>query len=139
MQKLQILSLGRNQIKKIEKLEDLAKTLEELWLSYNMITTLDGLASLSKLRVLYLGNNRIKDWSELEKLVRHTACPRVVGHEGAALNTLPWSAQPARVHPLPARWPRLQRVVKCSVHGVVAPLEPLWLRAHPQCGRCAAT
>ena len=69
MQKLKILSLGRNQIKKIEKLEDLSKTLEELWLTYNMITNLDGLASLSKLRVLYVGNNRIKDWGELEKLV----------------------------------------------------------------------
>lgn len=73
---MKILSLGRNLIKKIEKLEDLAKTLEELWLSYNMITTLDGLASLSKLRVLYLGNNRIKNWDELEKLVRQVAAPQ---------------------------------------------------------------
>ena len=44
MSSLKILSLGRNNIKKIEKLEDVAETLEELWISYNQITTLDGLS-----------------------------------------------------------------------------------------------
>lgn len=72
MKKLKILSLGRNQIKKIEKLEDLSDTLEELWLSYNSIATLDGLAPLRKLQVLYLSNNKIKDWGELEKLQANT-------------------------------------------------------------------
>lgn len=43
-------------------------TLEELWLSYNQISSLDGLASLSALQVLYLSNNRVADWSELDKL-----------------------------------------------------------------------
>lgn len=43
MRKLKILSLGRNLIKKIEKLDDVADTLEELWLSYNQIVSLDGL------------------------------------------------------------------------------------------------
>ena len=69
MKKLRILSLGRNQIKKIEKLDDVADTLEELWLSYNMISTLDGVSGLSNLTTPYLSNNLIKNWDELDKLV----------------------------------------------------------------------
>jgi dynein light chain 1 len=42
MESLQILSLGRNLIKKIEGLEPVADTLEELWLSYNQIDKLVG-------------------------------------------------------------------------------------------------
>ncbi|CAK4085256.1 unnamed protein product [Aphanomyces euteiches] len=68
MKKLRILSLGRNQIKKIEKLDDVSDTLEELWLSYNAITSLDGLSGLSNLTTLYLSNNQIKNWDELDKL-----------------------------------------------------------------------
>ena len=40
MENLRILSLGRNLIKKIENLDAVAETLEELWLSYNVITGL---------------------------------------------------------------------------------------------------
>ena len=40
MKKLRILSLGRNIIKKIEKLEEVADTLEELWISYNLVSYL---------------------------------------------------------------------------------------------------
>jgi dynein light chain 1, axonemal len=68
MKKLRILSLGRNQIKKIEKLDDVADTLEELWISYNLIATLDGLSGLTNLTTLYLSNNLIKSWDELDKL-----------------------------------------------------------------------
>jgi len=68
MKSLKILSLGRNMLKKIEKLDDVADTLEELWLSYNNITLLDGLQGLQNLRVLYLSNNGIKNWGELDKL-----------------------------------------------------------------------
>ena len=39
---LRVLSLGRNNIKKIEKLDDIAGSLEELWISYNQIEKLDG-------------------------------------------------------------------------------------------------
>jgi dynein light chain 1 len=53
----------------IEKLEDVAGTLEELWLSYNQITSLDGLSGLSQLTTLYISNNLIKGWNELDKLV----------------------------------------------------------------------
>lgn len=58
----------------IEKLEDVAESLEELWLSYNLITSLDGLGALSKLTTLYMSNNHIKAWAELDKLVRVTDC-----------------------------------------------------------------
>jgi dynein light chain 1 len=68
MKRLRILSLGRNQLKKVEKLEDVGETLEELWLSYNLITSLDGLASLNKLTTLFISNNQIKAWSEIDKL-----------------------------------------------------------------------
>ena len=68
MKCLKILSLGRNQIKKIERLDDVADTLEELWMSYNSISSLDGLGGLSNLRVLYLSNNKISQWSELDKI-----------------------------------------------------------------------
>lgn len=65
---LKILSLGRNNIKRIEKLDDVADTLEQLWLSYNFIEKMDGVNVLKNLRVLYLSNNNIKNWDELEKL-----------------------------------------------------------------------
>jgi dynein light chain 1, axonemal len=68
LKNLKILSLGRNNIKRIEKLDDVADTLEQLWLSYNFIEKLDGLNVLRNLRVLYVSNNNIKNWDELEKL-----------------------------------------------------------------------
>merc|ERR1711907_490388 len=63
-----ILSVGRNQIKKIEKLDDVADTLEQLWISYNIISSLDGLQGLTNLQSLYMSNNNIKSFSELAKL-----------------------------------------------------------------------
>lgn len=52
----------------IEKLDDVAGTLEELWVSYNQISTLDGLSGLTNLTTLYISNNLIKSWAELDKL-----------------------------------------------------------------------
>ena len=69
MSKLKILSLGRNVIKKIEKLEDVSNSLEELWISYNQIGALDGLSCCPNLTTLYISNNQIKQWTELDKLV----------------------------------------------------------------------
>ncbi len=66
--KLRVLSLGRNQIKKITGLEEVGATLTELWISYNQISTLDGLGCCLKLETLYISNNKIKDLSELKKL-----------------------------------------------------------------------
>merc|ERR1719183_2623495 len=66
---IEILSLGRNQIKKIAGLEEIGETLKQLWISYNSIATLDGLQPCKKLEVLYMSNNKIKDWAELGKLL----------------------------------------------------------------------
>lgn len=74
MAKLRVLSVGRNCLKKIEKLEDNAGTLTELWASYNMISTFDGITSLPNLEILFLSNNHIADWNELTKLA---ACPKL--------------------------------------------------------------
>merc|ERR1719343_1573155 len=55
-------------IKKIGGLEEIGVTLKELWISYNQISTLDGLAACTKLMILFISNNKIKDWAELSKL-----------------------------------------------------------------------
>ena len=68
LKKLRILSVGRNCLKKLEKLDDVAGSLEEIWASYNFISNLDGLHNLTNLEVLYLSNNKIKDCAELGKL-----------------------------------------------------------------------
>jgi hypothetical protein len=62
MERLRVLSLGRNCLKKLERLEDVGATLEELWVSYNQISSLDGLAGCTpRLRVLYMSNNQVRD------------------------------------------------------------------------------
>merc|ERR1712217_477365 len=61
-------SLGRNVIKKIAGLEEISGTLEQLWMSYNSISTLDGLNTCGKLNTLFISNNKIKDIGELAKL-----------------------------------------------------------------------
>ncbi|KAG2500984.1 hypothetical protein HYH03_000806 [Edaphochlamys debaryana] len=68
MENLRILSLGRNLIKKIENLDAVADTLEELWISYNQIASLSGIEKLVNLRVLFMSNNKITNWSEVDKL-----------------------------------------------------------------------
>ncbi|GIL45615.1 hypothetical protein Vafri_2814 [Volvox africanus] len=72
MENLRILSLGRNLIKKIENLDAVADTLEELWISYNQIASLisswseiDKLAVLDKLEdLLLVGNPLYNDYKE---------------------------------------------------------------------------
>ena len=71
---LTVLSLSRNQIKKIEGLEPVADTLEELWLSYNLIERVNGIECCKKLKVFYLSNNKVKGWDGLDKLVCPIAC-----------------------------------------------------------------
>jgi len=68
LQKLEILSLGRNTIKSLLPLDAVANTLQQLWISYNQIEKLVGINLLKKLRVLYMSNNRVKEWAELERL-----------------------------------------------------------------------
>merc|ERR1712098_434854 len=75
LRNLKILSIGRNVIKKIAGLEEVGQTLEELWLSYNLISTLDGLHSCLKLNKLFIANNKIANWDELDKL---TSCSELI-------------------------------------------------------------
>ena len=51
---LEILSLGRNNIKKIEGLDGVADTLKELWMSYNSVEKLAGVEKLKALEILFL-------------------------------------------------------------------------------------
>ena len=71
--KIEILSLGRNQIKKITGLEEIGSTLRELWISYNQISTLDGLNCCTKLETLFVSNNKIKDLTEVKRLTLNPA------------------------------------------------------------------
>ena len=68
MDALQILSLGRNALKKIEGLNEVADTLEQLWISYNQIGTFSGIEKLVNLQVLFASNNKISAFSEVERL-----------------------------------------------------------------------
>ena len=42
LENLKILSLGKNLIKKLDNLDGVAATLEELWISYNLVEKLKG-------------------------------------------------------------------------------------------------
>lgn len=48
--------------------ESVGDTLEELWISYNLIEKVKGVSVLKKLKVLYMSNNLVKDWAEFNKL-----------------------------------------------------------------------
>merc|ERR1719174_1872486 len=65
---LRSLSLGRNRIKRVDGLQAVAGTLEQLWLSYNEISSLDGLLCCGKLKTLFISHNKIKTWEEVAKL-----------------------------------------------------------------------
>jgi dynein light chain 1 len=68
--RLERLSLGRNRIKKISGLSFVSPTLKELWISYNEITTLEGIKECTKLEVLYIGNNLIGSINELNVIAQ---------------------------------------------------------------------
>ena len=65
---LEILSAGRNCLKRLDGVEPVAPTLKELWVSYNALEKLAGVERCLELRVLYASNNKIKDWSEIDRL-----------------------------------------------------------------------
>ena len=52
MASLEILSLGRNQVKKLEGLDGIAETLQQLWISYNLLEKMVNSYDLSY--VLYM-------------------------------------------------------------------------------------
>lgn len=39
-------------------------TLEELWISYNLLEKLKGIHVMKKLKVLYMSNNLVKEWGK---------------------------------------------------------------------------
>lgn len=49
-------------------MEALGDTLEELWVSYNLIEKMKGINAMRNLRVLYMSNNLVRDWYEFNKL-----------------------------------------------------------------------
>lgn len=55
-------------IKGFAGLEALGETLEQLWLSYNMIEKMKGVNAMKNLRVLYMSNNLVREWNEFGKL-----------------------------------------------------------------------
>merc|ERR1712166_490361 len=78
LENLEILSMGRNNIRKIENLDGVGDHLEQLWISYNGITSLNGLENCKRLKVLYVGNNKINDLKEIAKLAQLPALEEVV-------------------------------------------------------------
>ena len=68
LKNLNILSLGRNNIRKITGLDEVGATLEQLWISYNLIEKLDGIQSCVRLTTLFISNNKIKNWEEINRL-----------------------------------------------------------------------
>jgi len=68
LENLETLSLGRNNISKIQNLDGVADHLEQLWISYNKISSLSGLERCQKLKILYAGNNNVSDLKEVQKL-----------------------------------------------------------------------
>lgn len=48
--------------------EAVGDTLEQLWISYNLIEKIKGVNVLRKLKVLYMSNNLVKDWVEFNRL-----------------------------------------------------------------------
>lgn len=68
LKNLKILALGRNNIKSFYGIEIVKDTLEELWISYNLIEKMDGIDNMKKLKVLYMAHNEVSDWAECSKL-----------------------------------------------------------------------
>eukprot|EP00696_Hemimastix_kukwesjijk_P011808 gnl/Hemi2/24811_TR8341_c0_g1_i1.p1 gnl/Hemi2/24811_TR8341_c0_g1~~gnl/Hemi2/24811_TR8341_c0_g1_i1.p1 ORF type:complete len:210 (+),score=70.69 gnl/Hemi2/24811_TR8341_c0_g1_i1:69-698(+) len=68
LQCLEILSLGRNLLKGLTGLEPVANTLQQLWVSYNGISSLSGIGVCKRLKILYMAHNKVEKWNEFEKL-----------------------------------------------------------------------
>ncbi|KAJ1626984.1 hypothetical protein T492DRAFT_842740 [Pavlovales sp. CCMP2436] len=68
LESLEILSMSRNLLKKLENLDAVAGTLKQLWISYNNLIALNGIEKLQHLEVLYMSNNKVHDIKEIERL-----------------------------------------------------------------------
>lgn len=75
---LKILSLGRNNIKSLGGLDPVAGTLEELWISYNLVEKTKGIECLKNLKVLYMSNCKVKDWKEVDNMKALTSLETLV-------------------------------------------------------------
>ena len=60
LKNLRILSLGRNLIKSLQGIEGVSDTLEQLWISYNVIDKLKPIRNLTKLKTLYMAHNTVR-------------------------------------------------------------------------------
>ena len=71
MASLQILSLGRNQIKKLEGFDGVSETLQELWISYNLIEKLVRLSNVREAPILcVVGHLQVMMFTSLDCLSR---------------------------------------------------------------------
>ena len=67
---LEILSLGRNQIRKLDGIEACKDTLQEVWVSHNCIDKLTVFVNypFPKLKKIFAACNNISNWAEVENL-----------------------------------------------------------------------
>ena len=68
--RIEILSIGRNMLRKLDKIDRAAATLQQLWMSYNEVKTLGPLVQCKRLRVLYCSYNKLDKLTELDRLAQ---------------------------------------------------------------------
>jgi dynein light chain 1 len=66
--RVEILAIGRNMLKRLDKVDRAAATLQQLWMSYNNVKSFAPLVACKRLRVLYAAYNNIDKLSEIERL-----------------------------------------------------------------------
>ena len=69
-QRIEILSIGRNSLTSLKKIDRAASTLTELWASYNNIKDITPLAQCKKLRVVYLAYNKLSVTTSVDPLAQ---------------------------------------------------------------------
>ena len=69
-QRIEILSIGRNSLTNLKKIDRAASTLTELWASYNQIKDITPLAQCKKLRVVYLAYNKLNVTTSVDPLAQ---------------------------------------------------------------------
>jgi dynein light chain 1 len=68
--RVEILAIGRNMLKRLDKIDKAAATLQQLWMSYNNVKSFAPLVACKRLRVLYAGHNNIDKLSEIDRLAQ---------------------------------------------------------------------
>jgi dynein light chain 1 len=66
--RVEILAIGRNMLKRLDKIDRAAATLQQLWMSYNNVKSFAPLVGCKRLRVLYAAYNNIDKLSEIDRL-----------------------------------------------------------------------